>query len=184
MSIPNSRTNDRISKTCFVAVGATTTFPALIQSVISSSFLTELNKLRYTNLIIQYGEKGDGIFQDCIDNVMIEEKKAIKGIEQELGLSAESAGISTIEIQSGSPKKEILDHKGGHNSIIVNGIHISGFDLDSDGLDSYFQLVKTRNATNKKEKSDEGVIVSHAGRSIRRQYISPSSTITTVFVNT
>jgi len=99
---------------------------------------------------------------------MNEEKEAIKGIEKELGLSAESAGISTIEIQSSSLKADTMDHKGGQNSIIVNGIHISGFDLDSDGLDSYFQLVKSRNATNEKEKSDEGVIISHAGRSIHK----------------
>lgn len=49
-------------RTCFVTIGATATFNALIAEVLSPAFLDILRQSGYTNLLLQYG-KGASIYE-------------------------------------------------------------------------------------------------------------------------
>lgn len=51
-----------VVKLCFVTVGATASFEKLVQAVLHESFLAELEKHKFTRLLIQYGKGGQHIF--------------------------------------------------------------------------------------------------------------------------
>lgn len=71
----------QLSKTCFVTVGATASFSALIQSVVSGPFLAALRKQGYTELLIQYGEGGADVYDPLyarLQNETTVETKSLK----------------------------------------------------------------------------------------------------------
>lgn len=49
-------------KVCFVTIGATAPFDALLSNVLDEPFLKALKKHEYTTLLIQYGKEGQAIF--------------------------------------------------------------------------------------------------------------------------
>jgi beta-1,4-N-acetylglucosaminyltransferase len=49
-------------RVCFVTVGATATFDALIEAVLSKPFVTELLETDFTHLIVQYGKDNLPLF--------------------------------------------------------------------------------------------------------------------------
>jgi beta-1,4-N-acetylglucosaminyltransferase len=64
----------RPHKVCFVTIGATASFSALIRATISSSFCHSLEQNDYTDLIVQYGADGDALFQSLLQDVASSEK--------------------------------------------------------------------------------------------------------------
>lgn len=56
-------------KTCFVTIGATASFDALIKAVLSPSFCTALEAQNYTALLVQYGQGGEPIYEQCLENL-------------------------------------------------------------------------------------------------------------------
>merc|ERR1712072_1482889 len=62
---------DRLSspQTCFVTIGATASFAALIRSALSSHTLSALGKLGYTDLVVQYGQDGQELFDSAMQQV-------------------------------------------------------------------------------------------------------------------
>ena len=50
-------------KICFVTIGATAGFQALLRATLSPSFLTVLKEYRYTDLRLQYGQDGRGVLE-------------------------------------------------------------------------------------------------------------------------
>jgi beta-1,4-N-acetylglucosaminyltransferase len=55
--------SSRKTKTCFVTVGATATFDALIKGVLEPKFLQALHKANFTDLQVQHGYEGqDNLF--------------------------------------------------------------------------------------------------------------------------
>lgn len=50
-------------KTCFVTIGATASFATLVQSVLTSPFLSALKQHGYTDLLVQYGAEGKEMFE-------------------------------------------------------------------------------------------------------------------------
>ena len=59
-------------KTCFVTIGATASFNALLEAVLTRDFLEALHALDYTDLLLQYGKEGASIldhFQKSQDHV-------------------------------------------------------------------------------------------------------------------
>lgn len=56
------------TKLCFVTVGATASFEALLFSVLDESFLSALRSFGYTHLLIQYGKDGRAIFEEFVNN--------------------------------------------------------------------------------------------------------------------
>lgn len=55
-------------KLCFVTIGATAPFDALLSSVLDKPFLEALKKHGYTALLIQYGKEGQAIFDAFTKN--------------------------------------------------------------------------------------------------------------------
>ncbi|KAK2753068.1 N-acetylglucosaminyldiphosphodolichol N-acetylglucosaminyltransferase catalytic subunit alg13 [Onygenales sp. PD_40] len=52
------------AKLCFVTVGATASFNALVREVLGDPFLEALRLNGYTDLLIQYGQLGEAVFQE------------------------------------------------------------------------------------------------------------------------
>ncbi|KAF2861311.1 glycosyltransferase family 1 protein [Piedraia hortae CBS 480.64] len=55
------------SKTCFVTIGATAQFPALITAATSHQFLSALRDLSYSELMIQFGQEGEAPYDEEIE---------------------------------------------------------------------------------------------------------------------
>jgi hypothetical protein len=53
------------AKLCFLTVGATASFSALIEAAVSPAFLTALESQGYTELSVQYGQDGKPLFEKC-----------------------------------------------------------------------------------------------------------------------
>lgn len=53
-------------KVCFVTIGATAPFDALLTSVLDQPFLETLSQNKYTTLLIQYGKEGRTVFDDFV----------------------------------------------------------------------------------------------------------------------
>ena len=50
-------------KVCFVTIGATASFNALLEAVLTRAFLDTLHSFEYTNLLLQYGKEGASILE-------------------------------------------------------------------------------------------------------------------------
>ena len=53
-------------KLCFVTIGATASFDALIAAALSQEFLGTLREAGYTDLLLQHGDEGRKRFEDFI----------------------------------------------------------------------------------------------------------------------
>ncbi|KAK5112719.1 hypothetical protein LTR62_003817 [Meristemomyces frigidus] len=54
------------SKTCFVTIGATASFAALVKAVLSTPFLAALKQQGYEELLVQYGEEGKALYDSAV----------------------------------------------------------------------------------------------------------------------
>ncbi|KAI4716051.1 hypothetical protein E4T48_07731 [Aureobasidium sp. EXF-10727] len=61
--------SSRPRKVCFVTIGATASFSALIRATVSSSFCHALQQNHYTDLIVQYGADGADLFQSLVHDI-------------------------------------------------------------------------------------------------------------------
>ncbi|KAJ5349770.1 hypothetical protein N7541_007497 [Penicillium brevicompactum] len=55
-------------KLCFVTVGATASFEALLEQVLTSEFLETLADRDYTHLLLQYGKDGEKIYNNFLQS--------------------------------------------------------------------------------------------------------------------
>lgn len=62
----SDKLSSRPRKVCFVTIGATASFQALIRATVSSTFCHSLEQNDYTDLIVQYGADGDALFQSLL----------------------------------------------------------------------------------------------------------------------
>ena len=109
-----SQPESRPRKLCFVTIGATAAFDALIRAALSPSFLEALKISGYTDLRLQHGKDGRLILEEFY----------------------KSSGTTSEE---------------------EDGITISAFDFNKQGLGSEMRAAKGEDSTT------EGVVISHAG---------------------
>ncbi|KAI9672923.1 MAG: N-acetylglucosaminyldiphosphodolichol N-acetylglucosaminyltransferase catalytic subunit alg13 [Trizodia sp. TS-e1964] len=64
----------RLTKLCFVTIGATASFNALISAVLTQRFLGTLRDCGYTHLILQYGSEGKAHLERFKDSTTSEEQ--------------------------------------------------------------------------------------------------------------
>lgn len=102
----------KVRKICFVTIGATAAFDALIRAALSPLFLEALHSHSYTDLRLQYGKDGATILDDF---------KARNGV--------------------------------------THGLNISGFAFNKQGLGVEMRAAKGG------PNGEEGVVISHAGKS-------------------
>lgn len=73
----STTTNNNTSKTCFVTIGATATFTALIQRVLAAPFISALKSQGYTQLVVQYGAAGKPIYESAVQQAKTAGGKAL-----------------------------------------------------------------------------------------------------------
>lgn len=56
-------------KVCLVTVGATASFRSLIEEVLSEPFLAQLQRHKYTHLLVQYGKDAQSIFDNFMNEI-------------------------------------------------------------------------------------------------------------------
>ena len=61
---------EKPQKTCFVTIGATAAFDALIRAVLSPKFCNALQSHSYTHLLVQYGRDGKPLFDSCMQSLL------------------------------------------------------------------------------------------------------------------
>lgn len=88
-------------KTAFVTVGATASFPGLIQHTLSPAFLTALTEHGYTSLNVQYGAGGAELFKSC---------------EGECKSAGSSIQVTGFEIEKSGLGKHMRQVKGGRDA--------------------------------------------------------------------
>lgn len=87
MSDPAS---SRPRKVCFVTIGATASFSALIRATISSSFCHSLEQNNYTDLVVQYGADGDSLFQSLLQDIDQEKQRSAVNVS---GFGLDTSGL-------------------------------------------------------------------------------------------
>ena len=108
-------------KTCFVTIGATASFDALIENVLSHPFLEALRSADYTDLILQHGKTGGEIVERYQEKTASEANPGIKvrGFDfKKHGLMDEMA-----EAKAGGTESEgvVISHAGQSCGIVSDG---------------------------------------------------------------
>jgi beta-1,4-N-acetylglucosaminyltransferase len=108
-------------KTCFITIGATAAFDALIKASLEPSFLDALRETGYTDLILQYGKDGQKILQEYLDSKGVSGQRdghgiAITGFDfKRDGLGAE---MRAAKGESGGTGGVVVSHAGGRISLL------------------------------------------------------------------
>ena len=121
LSLPFSSSHSRIlnpqhtetmtsTKLCFLTVGATASFSALIEAAVSPAFLAALEAQGYTELSIQYGQDGKQLFEKC------------KAAAQSKSPNVKVTGFDLDKLGLG---KHMRRAKGGSTKESVEGVVIS-----------------------------------------------------------
>lgn len=99
-------------KTCFVTIGATASFTSLIKTVLSENFLDGLQSKNYTHLLVQYGQDGKELFDDCLSK---------------LSSKSSTVQISGFDLDPSGLKKYMLQAKGPQTatSAATEGVVVS-----------------------------------------------------------
>lgn len=103
------------TKICFLTVGATASFSALIEAAVSPAFLTALESQGYTELSVQYGQDGKQLFEKCKANAQASSKLTVTGFDlDKLGLgkhmrrAKETVRMSCESFESQAQNKRFL----------------------------------------------------------------------------
>jgi beta-1,4-N-acetylglucosaminyltransferase len=100
-------------KVCFVTIGATAPFDALLSKVLDQPFLEALSKNGYTKLLIQYGKEGRVIFDNYIT-------KFPTGNPERYGLD-----IQGFDFKKDGLLPEMRSTKSGDKLDVVEGMILS-----------------------------------------------------------
>jgi len=76
-------------KTCFVTIGATASFSSLIRAVLTPEFHEALQSQRYTTLLLQYGQDGQALYEECLQRLTAESKLRL----EVSGFALDTAGL-------------------------------------------------------------------------------------------
>jgi len=109
-------------KTCFVTIGATASFSALVKDVLSASFCEQLQAHAFTDLLIQYGKDGLALFEDCKSKV---DKKS-HGTLQIQGFPLDPNGLTKHMVKArGTAGDEgvVISHAGSGS--ILDALRVS-----------------------------------------------------------
>jgi len=93
-------------KTCFVTIGATASFGALVKATLSAQFLEALQKQGYTDLLVQYGQDGKQLYESCLEQSAATKQSGLKVS----GFDLEKAGLGRYLRQARSGV--VISHAG------------------------------------------------------------------------
>lgn len=101
-------------KTCFVTVGATASFAALVEATLKPDFVKALQELGYTDLLVQYGEGGKELYDKAVQQSKGASKVKISGFDLDKGglgrymRQAKAVGASNKDANEGV----VISHAG------------------------------------------------------------------------
>lgn len=99
-------------KTCFVTIGATASFSGLIKGVLSPDFLEALENQEYTDLLVQFGQDGQELFNEHITAAKNSESGSVLNIT---GFALDKAGLGRYMRQAkgaGAREGVVISHAG------------------------------------------------------------------------
>ena len=103
-------------KTCFVTIGATASFSRLIQDVLSPAFFEALEHNGYTELLVQYGQDGQELFNSCITAAKNTESGSVIDVT---GFALDKTGLATYMKRAkggkDGPEGVVISHAGTLN---------------------------------------------------------------------
>lgn len=102
-----SQAASKPGKRCFVTIGATAAFDALIEAVLEPSVLSQLASAGYTQLLVQYGKDGRKLFENLTTG---EEQKSF-GIGF-AGFDFDANGLSDYMAQARDSGGCVISHAG------------------------------------------------------------------------
>jgi beta-1,4-N-acetylglucosaminyltransferase len=107
------------SKLCFLTVGATASFSALIESAVSPAFLAALEAQGYTELSVQYGQDGKNLFEKCkaavAQQTTTAPKVKVTGFDLDrLGLGKHMRRAKGGSSSNDSTEGVVISHAGKH----------------------------------------------------------------------
>lgn len=93
------------SKTCFVTIGATASFSALVQAVLTTSFVVALDKQGYGELLVQYGADGKELYETAL--------KCVQGSSVKIsGFDLDKTGLGRYMRQAKDSNGVVISHAG------------------------------------------------------------------------
>jgi beta-1,4-N-acetylglucosaminyltransferase len=105
-----------MTKKCFVTIGATASFAELVKAVLQPDFLEALESLEYTDLIIQYGEDGQKLFDSLLEPAKNSESGSVLEIK---GFGLDKAGLGSYmrqakggNVNAGEKEGVVISHAG------------------------------------------------------------------------
>jgi len=102
------------SKTCFVTIGATASFPALVKAVLSAQFLSALQSQGYTELLVQYGQDGG---KELYESSMQQAKATVQSSGVKVsGFELDKAGLGKYMRQARQGGGVVISHAGRPHS--------------------------------------------------------------------
>lgn len=105
-------------KTCFVTIGATASFSALVEAVLSPPFLVALKTHGYSDLLVQYGADGKELFASCVTATAAVQKDAGVAVS---GFDLDRAGLKRYMLHTkaagGATEGVVISHAGSYLSI-------------------------------------------------------------------
>ena len=98
------------SKLCFLTVGATASFSALIEAALSPAVLSALEAQGYTELSVQYGQDGKPLFEKCKSIAQASSKLTVTGFD----LDRQGLGKHMRRAKGGKDASEgvVISHAG------------------------------------------------------------------------
>ena len=106
--------DDTTEKTCFVTVGATASFSALVEATLSTSFLNALESRGFSHLFVQYGKGGEALYEKCAQAADLGEDAKLKIS----GFDLDSRGLGAyMRLAKGTGNKQakegvVISHAG------------------------------------------------------------------------
>ncbi|KAF2169997.1 glycosyltransferase family 1 protein [Zasmidium cellare ATCC 36951] len=112
------------SKTCFVTIGATASFSGLVKAVLSADFFQALDSQGYTELLVQYGQDGEELFNTCVTEAKNTESGSVLQVH---GFPLDKAGLTKYMLQArgGKDGQEgvVISHAG--SGTILDALRLS-----------------------------------------------------------
>ena len=123
-------------KICFVTIGATASFTGLIKAVLSADFCRALEAQGYTDLVVQYGQDGKPLYDQCLQNLQTRTRSM-------------SLKISGFDLDNSGLRQYMIQAKGHNNKNASEGLVIShaGSGTILDALRISIPLVVVPNAS-------------------------------------
>ena len=109
-------------KLCFVTIGATANFDALVEACLALDFLRALQNARYTHLLVQYGKE----FKDKFTARRIE-------IDQNHSLKVDISGYDFKSFGTLSDMRTAKGHYGGVEGAVIS--HAGWYSRQEENID-------------------------------------------------